>query len=198
MSSLPHIVDSLIAYKYLLLFPIAVVEGPIITIIAGFLVTLGIFDLTTTYIVVVIADIVGDILYYVIGKKGGRRLIDLYGHYFSITEAKLERAEQQYAKHTKKTLIFGKLTHAFGMVILITAGVVKLNFWEYITINTIVTFFKAAALVAIGYYFGQAYERIDHYLDNSVLIGTITLVVGWALYHAIIKFRSRRAKKIQE
>jgi len=44
LSTLLQIVNWLLAYKYLLLFPIAVIAGPIITVIGGFLSSLGYFN----------------------------------------------------------------------------------------------------------------------------------------------------------
>lgn len=60
---LQQIILLLTAHKYLFLFPAAVVEGPIVTVIAGFLSSLGIFNIFIAYAVVVVSDIVGDIMH---------------------------------------------------------------------------------------------------------------------------------------
>ena len=39
-----HVIPGLLQYKYVFLFPAVVIEGPIITIVAGFLASLGFFN----------------------------------------------------------------------------------------------------------------------------------------------------------
>ena len=58
------VIAILINYGYFLLFPIAVLEGPIISVIAGFLVLQGYFNILLVYAVMVVADLTGDFLYY--------------------------------------------------------------------------------------------------------------------------------------
>jgi len=43
--SFQHFIQLLLTYKYLILFPMALIEGPIITIIAGFIASLGYLNL---------------------------------------------------------------------------------------------------------------------------------------------------------
>ena len=49
----------LLTYKYLILFPIAVFEGPFAAIIVGFLSSSHIFNIFIVYLVVVLGDMVG-------------------------------------------------------------------------------------------------------------------------------------------
>ena len=59
MFSLDQIIGWLLVYKYFILFPVMVIEGPIITIIAGFLSSLELLNPFLVYVVVVIADLTG-------------------------------------------------------------------------------------------------------------------------------------------
>jgi membrane protein DedA with SNARE-associated domain len=53
MFSLIQVIGWLVHYKYVVLFPIMVVEGPIITVLAGFLASLGSLNLLAAYSIVV-------------------------------------------------------------------------------------------------------------------------------------------------
>jgi membrane protein DedA with SNARE-associated domain len=68
---LPDILIILEKYKYWLIFPIVIIEGPIIVVISGFLVYLGFLNAYITYIILVIGDSIGDSMYYAIGRYGG-------------------------------------------------------------------------------------------------------------------------------
>jgi len=60
----------IVCYKYLVLYPIMVFEGPIITIIAGFFVSIGHLNGPAVFMVLIVGDVTGDSLYYTIGRWG--------------------------------------------------------------------------------------------------------------------------------
>ena len=62
------LISSLSQYKYLILFPLAIIEGPIVTVIAGFLCSQAILEPFYVFPIIVIGDILGDSLYYGLGR----------------------------------------------------------------------------------------------------------------------------------
>lgn len=188
--TLNQIVHLLETYKYFLLFPIAVIEGPIITVIAGFLVSLGHMNIFIAYAVVVAGDIVGDALYYWIGKSGGQFMLSKFGHILGVSPDKIAFVKKHFHKHPNKTLLFGKFTHAFGVAILIAAGIVNINFWRFIAVNFASTLVKSLALLLVGYFFGQAYVQINSYINNAtaiIAVGGIVLLAGFLATRTITK-----------
>ena len=77
-------VELLLTYKYLILIPLSIVEGPVLMIVCGPLIVLGILNPLLVYLIIVFGDIVGDFAQYYIGYRGKRFL-----PYFKITEEKL-------------------------------------------------------------------------------------------------------------
>jgi membrane protein DedA with SNARE-associated domain len=196
--SLDQIIGWLLVYKYFILFPIVVVEGPIITIIAGFLSSLDLLNPFLVFPVVVAADLIGDFIYYAIGRWGRENFINKWGKYFGLSASKIERLESHFEKHTRKTLIFGKISHAFGAPILVAAGIANVGLWEYIWFNFLATLPKSLVFLLIGYYFGQAYVRLDKYLDYFT-IGLLTLAILILIaYYAFSKMRKRYYKFIEK
>ena len=65
-----HIFSLLHDYGYYVLFPLAVVEGPILAVIAGFLCATGIMNPFLVYLFIVSGDIVGDSVCYFAGRSG--------------------------------------------------------------------------------------------------------------------------------
>jgi len=171
-------------YKYLVIFPIAVIEGPIITIITGFLASLGYLNLGLAYFVVVSGDVLGDSLYYSIGRFGGQKFVVKYGRYIGITAENLKKLEKHFDDHSNKTFIVGKLAHGTGPIILIASGMIKFSFRKFLAINAISSMIKSFLLIIIGYYFGQAYAKFNTYLNYTALILVILMV---ALYIIVIK-----------
>ncbi len=180
--SLGEILSVLGQYKYWVIFPIALIEGPIITVISGFLVNLGVLQGFVAYCVLVVADVLGDTLYYFAGRYWKhsswiKKIVKFFG-YDENTEKYLE---EHFRKHKFKTFLIGKFTHGIGGMIEIASGIAGIRFWEYLFISFITTLPKAFILFFIGYYAGTYYEKINDYLQN-VAFFTVTIVVFFVLF----------------
>ena len=70
-----HFLGFLIRYKYQVIFPIAVFEGPIITLICGFLLSLGYLSLIPTLIIVFLGDVISDTFLFGVGRYG-RKIVE--------------------------------------------------------------------------------------------------------------------------
>ena len=173
--NLEILISWFVHYKYLIIFPAAVIEGPIVTVVAGFLSSLGNLNFFLAWAVVVSGDVVGDIAWYGLGRFGGRGLVDRWGHYVGITSERVERLEDHFGKHGGKTLMLGKISHGVGGTILVAAGVARTAFWEFVWYNFIASIPKSLLLLLIGFYFGQALSKINSYLE---FFGAITIMLG--------------------
>lgn len=183
MADLNSVIKLVIEYRYLILFPVAVIEGPIISIIAGFLCSGGFLNFLTAYLVLMLADLVGDSLYYAVGRYGGRRFIERWGKYIRLNADKLTATERHFNLHPKKTLFFGK-TQAWGALILVAAGVAKMSYRYFLAINVAATIIKTFLFLLLGYYFGQIYSTLNTYLGYTNLI---LFVVGVLVVYFFLK-----------
>jgi len=184
------ILGLLIAYRYAIFFPLTVVEGPIVTIIAGFLVSLGYMNFLIVYVIAVVGDVVGDVLYYALGRWGSGRIFSR-GSFFGIKVGQLERVEKHFGAHAGKTLLFGKWTHSVGAIILTAAGMAKMPLDKFVFYNTAGSIPKSLALMLIGYYFGRAYQQIDKYFGYASLAMLLIIAVAVAAYFLIKRFKNR-------
>lgn len=188
------IFDWILQYRYFILFPLVFVEGPIITIIAGFLSSLDILNIFIIYPVVVGADVSADIIYYLIGRFGRERFVKKWGKYIGINKSRVLRLEKLFEKHTKKALIAGKISHGIGTPILVAAGIVAVPIWEFIWINIIGTLIKTFILLLVGYYFGQAYVQLNKYLDYIAIGFTMLAILVIVSYFVYKKIKPRYDK----
>ncbi len=95
-----HIIRFLIRYKYQVLFPITVIEGPIITIVSGFLVSRGYLSFASTLFVVLSGDLLSDSFLYGVGKFG-RTIIQKIA-FLKISEGRITKLAGQRAKNLTK------------------------------------------------------------------------------------------------
>ncbi|MGD1003101.1 MAG: VTT domain-containing protein [Minisyncoccia bacterium] len=181
-----------LAYRYAVLLPIAIVEGPIISVIAGFLVSIHAMEFWIAFGILMFGDVIGDILLYSVGRWGGSSLIMRWGPKFGATPERMEKFEKLFKNNAKKTLLFGKWGHAFGFPILVSAGIVKENFQEFLWVSVVGTIPKTLFLLAIGFYFGAAYQNIDRYFTDAiigiVIVVIIAAVVYWFLGNTVRRY----------
>jgi membrane protein DedA with SNARE-associated domain len=179
VSTFVHLVEE---HGYVFLFLIALVEGPIITIIGAFLAAKGYFDIFIVYAVVVAADLASDILLYGVGRVSR---VDAFGGLRALLGAttgrflKLERAVE---RHGGKLVLFAKYSQTAWFV-LPAAGAARMPIGKFFGYNVIGALPKSFILVVIGYYFGYAYDRIDSYFERAGLVAAfVVLALGAYLF----------------
>jgi membrane protein DedA with SNARE-associated domain len=177
----------LLAYRYVILFPLVIVEGPIVTILAGFLASLGQLNLLICYPLIVVGDILGDLFMYSQGRWAGKPAVLRWGHHFGIKPEIIERLEEHFKNHPGKTLIVGKISHFFGGPVLIAAGMARMPLSEFLWFNVLGTLPKSLILLLVGFYFGQAYAKFDKFLTFAGWAAVILVALCAAAYFIISK-----------
>jgi membrane-associated protein len=177
--------DALVAgiaeYRYFIIFPLAIAEGPVIMMLSGFLLRIGILDsFWILYAVLSIGDMVSDVLWYAVGRFGGHALVRKYGKYVSLDEALLTKTEHAFHRHQNKILFLSKITMGFGfaLVILVTAGIMRIPFRRYLALNAAGQIVWTAALMAIGFFFGSLYLLVDEGLRIMAIIAFSAVALG--------------------
>jgi membrane protein DedA with SNARE-associated domain len=195
---MPHLVlrilPLLATYGYSVILPIAVVEGPAVTIIAGALVAAGQFDPVLTCVLLVIADLIGDVLYYSLGRFAHAPLLEKLSISKRLSKAaeKVRPLEQRFREHDWKLLMLGK-TQALGSLILYMAGASRVPFWRYMLLNLIGTLPKVILFQTIGYLLGRGILSSTHYVD---MITLVTFGAAFLLLLSYILFKRLASKDV--
>ncbi len=190
--STPSIIALLTAHRYAIYFPITIIEGPIVTIVAGFLSSLGYLDFLIIYLMAILGDLIGDVILYSIGHFGSKKILK-NGKFLWIKSEQLVKIESHFQFHAGKTLLFGKWTQHLGTPILIASGMAKMPMNKFLTFNLAGTVPKVLIFLLIGYYFGQAYDKINNYLGYASISMAIAIILT-VVYFLIM--RSRKMKGI--
>lgn len=188
-----QIINWLIIYRYWLFLPFVIIEGPIITIIAGFLASLGYFNIFLLYIIVVFLDLFEDSLIYLLGKFWGKKFVNKFGAYFGINNKRFLLFKKHFKRHSKKAIIIGKLpVVGFTWFIpLIAAGMTKMPFHKYMSMCFLTSLPKSLFLLLIGYYFGKFYVTIDKYLNYFGWAITVLIILIILIYFVIAMITRR-------
>lgn len=166
-------------HGYWVILLISIVEGPIVSLLGGFLSSLGILNLYVVYLLVVLGDFIGDTVYYLAGYVSRDHILDNYGKYIGLSNERLEKLEKIFHRYGGKTLFVGKFLYMIGGFFLVSAGASRMKYGKFIFYNMIGTFIKAALLVGLGYYFGHLYLVVAKYFKRGTEILTLIVIVSF-------------------
>ena len=136
--------------------------------------------------------LVGSIVGWWIGRRGGRPFVEGHGRLLHLGPERLERAERWFDRHDRWAVLLGRITPVVRSFVSIPAGVFGMPFWPYVWLTAIGSAIWAFALAGIGYAFGSNYERFHHAFD-LVLVAGAALLALYLVFRWFSRLRSRRA-----
>ncbi len=130
------------------------------------------------------AATLGDNLGFLIGKRGGRPLLDRYQHIFHIPQRALQRGERMFARYGAATIFFARFV--FGMRVFAgpLAGVLRMPWRAFAFFNLLGAAVWVTVIASAGYLFGRHWPQLIaalRRLDISVLVVVVlvVLVLWW-------------------
>ncbi len=182
----------MIFYGSTVLLPLAVIEGPVVSIVAGLLAAHGYFVWWWALSLLVLGDLIGDALYYWIGRNG-RAPLGWIGRRFGAGRVVTEQVKDDLRHHSTRMLVIGKWTHSIGVVVLVGSGMLRLPFARFMAVNFVATLPKSALLFALGYFGAAALPFFQaHVVLGGVVLGVAgAAAIGGLLVHA----RQRRNRR---
>lgn len=167
-----YIFEFLKHYGYFAILPLMIIEGPMVTIAAAMLASLGAFSWPLVLLFSIAGDMIGDMLLYGAGYKWGIGFVHNVGKYMGITEKLVLRMEKYFEKHGGKTIFAVKSTTGLCWATFVAAGIVKMNFKKFVTYSFYGGVVWSGFLVAMGYFYGYLWREIKQYISW----------VGWAIF----------------
>lgn len=183
-------------FKYLLVFVGGIIEGPVLTVATGFLLRSNLFSLLPLFLALALGDLVGDAVWYYIGRHFAGPVLEKHGRFLTLTPEMYEKIKAKFHKHHSLILFASKLTMGFGMALgmLMTAGASKIPFRSYMFWNALGEIIYLSILLAIGYFLGDLYGTIEKGF-KTVFVITSTLLFLGALYLFSNYLRKRAVSK---
>ena len=175
-----YIVYLLTQYKYFILFPLAIVEGPVIAVIAGFLCTNGFLNPLFVFPVIVLGDIIGDSIMYSLGRWGVPKFLKKTVFRFGFSSGKINRARDVYESNPNMTISLSKIILGIGVAGIYLAGNAKIPFKKFIGICLTTSVLQYIVYLSIGLLFGHAYIQISHYLNyfaSATIIAALMVIL---------------------
>jgi membrane-associated protein len=157
----------LIAHGGALILPLAVIEGPIVAVVSGFLSACGYLDGRWAVVSLVCGDLAGDLMYYAIGRTGMTAL----GH--RVEHQLAPELRRKIAENATRMLLIGKWTHSIGCLVLIGSGMLRLPLPRFALVNLLATIPKCLVLFGVGYFLNELPPLERHALAAAIGLGIL-------------------------
>jgi membrane protein DedA with SNARE-associated domain len=190
-----HLMRLLQSYTYPVLVMLVLLEslgvplpGEIALVTAGAYASGGHISIAIVIMLAAGGAIVGGILGYWIGIKGGLPLIARYGGYVGIRKSHVERTHAFFERNGGKTILFGRFVAILRTWAAVVAGAAAMSFTRFVTYNTIGSIAWAIVFGLLGFYFGRDIPLLERYIARTSF-GVVGLV---AIGIAVFFFLKRR------
>ena len=203
--SLETLVHLIVVYRYWILIPLSVLEGPIVAFVAGTLASLGYFNIYALAVFFFVRDMLMDGGYYALGHFGGRTsLARRFLRYIGVSTDDLESVRALWEKHPGRTMFLGKLSYGIASSFIVVAGMVRMPLTKFFGWGALATVFQYGVLLFVGFFFGAAFgAKLSTIIENIqyVIGGASLLILGyffftWYMRRKLLEEEKSEEKKI--
>jgi len=181
-------------YGYSLVFAVALCEqlgfpvpvSPLL-LLAGAIAASGKLSFLTLTLVGVIAALIGDIIWFYLGKKKGRTVLKSLCLLSLSPETCVKKTEDSFLKYGMNSLLFAKFVPGLNTIAPPMAGLVKAKFHSFLLRDLLGALLYIVSFLAVGYYFEKEVFQVTDIFEALGKTFFWILVAGLALY-VLLKF----------
>jgi membrane-associated protein len=166
------------------------VPGETSLIAAAVLASRGRLDLVAVIPIAAVAAITGDNIGYLIGRTGGRRVLEHRGPLLGRRKEILRRGEPFFAKHGAKAVFLGRWFAGLRIAAAWLAGINRMHWLTFAFWNALGGIAWATTVGLAAYLLGPTAERIFKTVGVAGVAVVVLLVAGVVVWR---KLRSRRS-----
>ena len=188
-------------YGYAAIFLFAFLEACCVPIpsevtfgFAGVLAGQGHLNIVAVIVVGTLAELIGSLVSYAIGRVGGRPFVARTGRYLLITHADIDRAERFFTGRGAWAVPLGRCLPVVRSFVSVVAGFVEVPVALFAILSLIGTAVWVTVISLVGYGVGNAWNKVNH--DIS-LAGYGIVAVAVVLIAVFVFYRLRELRREQ-
>ena len=151
-------------------------------------------DLAVVIVVAIVAELLGSMAGYSIGRYGGRTLVDKVGKYVLLTHKDLDRAEAWFARRGEPFVLFGRFIPLLRSFVSFAAGLGEMTLGKFAAFTVVGCAVWCTALCSLGYSLGSSYNHVlKAFSDAGYVLGALAVVAVVVLFwHRLREYRRQR------
>lgn len=161
------------------LFLGVLVEGPVVSVVAGSLAGAGLLDWWVVWLVAFAADVVADTVFYVLGRGGRRPGIAPLLVRLGLTADRREVLRAKVGGHPGRVVLGAKLVDVGAIPAFLAIGLAGVSYRRFVAWVVPLTALRSALLVGIGWVVGGRFAA--ELADRPWIIVAVGLGVGLVL-----------------
>ena len=166
---------------------------------SGYLVSTGQMNLWLVGLAGAVGCVLGSLVAYWVGSKGGRPLIEKYGRYVLVSPHDLDLADRWFAKYGEIIVFVSRLLPAIRTFIAFPAGVARMNLKRFVIYTFAGSLPWCLGLAYVGQKLGEKWNQDDtlktwfHRFDFVIGIVAVLLAAWWIWRHIKHLRKEKRA-----
>jgi len=141
--------------------------------------------------------VLGDIVGYLIGRWGGKKIVSRWGRYFFLPPKRLPLMERYFRSYGMRAILVGRFAPFLRSVRTLVAGTVRMPFGRFILADVIGGALWVTAIVVTGYVLGESWSVAKQYIGAGGAVVLAILVVLFALTWHRVGIRLEREMATQ-
>lgn len=159
------------------------IPSEIVLLFAGYLAFQGKLSMLGVISSGALGNLIGAMVAYYIGLKGGRPLFLRYGKYVFVKERELRWAEHWFDRFGHETVFFGRMVPVIRAFISVPAGVAEMKLMKFTAYTILGILPWTIGLAYAGLILGQNWRTLPGYFQGAgLVIIVLALVALLALY----------------
>jgi membrane protein DedA with SNARE-associated domain len=163
-------------------------------VVAGVLAHEGRMDIGIVLLIGVCAAIVGDNVGYLIGRHGGRRLLEHPGPLHRQRLMILREGEPFFEKHGPKAVFFGRWIPVVRVAAVWLAGINQMPWRRFLVWNALGGICWAFSISLLGYYVGSAVIELLHEIGFGAAGVVAMAIIALVVRHLLHRRRHRAVR----
>jgi membrane protein DedA with SNARE-associated domain len=174
------ILPNLGLWSYILLTLFVVVEGPVVTVLAGVAASAGFLKPGLVFLSAGMANLSADSIWYLVGLVSKKAHLLRLGRRFGVRALHLDKLQRNIRAHAFRLLFIAKITYGFAVPLHLTAGLSRIPWRRWFPPVLAGEVIWTGGLVLFGYYTTKTLEQIEkdfRYLTLIFIVFILILII---------------------
>ena len=133
-----------------------------------------------------LGNLLGSLVAYYVGAKGGRPLLDRYGKYLLISRHELDLVDRWFTRYGERVAFFSRLLPVVRTFISLPAGISRMNLVKFSVFTFLGAYPFSLGLAYGGYKLGEHWEDLRNAMrpfEIPIIIVIVGLVIWYVWRH---------------
>jgi undecaprenyl-diphosphatase len=166
-----------------------IAPGEFAIIFGGVLAGEGTLSIVLLIGIVWTCAVIGDSIGFMIGRRFGRSFAERHGPKVRLTEERVKKVEDYFARHGGKTIILGRWLGFVRPLMPFTAGTSGMPYRAFLPYDVLSAGMWSATFCVLGFIFYRSFTQITNVAGKGSLALAILIGVSLAVYQVVKRLR---------